>query len=86
MPEAFEALHDADISTDTFSFYTSVSSVFSSTEIRRKSMVCAERKNYYQQHQTYYTNLRVLGMEYSILNYQKALPFLLMLPQSVCGQ
>lgn len=28
--EAFEALHDAEISTDTFSFYTSVSSVFSS--------------------------------------------------------
>lgn len=27
---AFEALQDADISTDTFSFYTSVSSVFSS--------------------------------------------------------
>lgn len=27
---AFEVLHDAEISTDTFSFYTSVSSVFSS--------------------------------------------------------
>ena len=27
---AFEQLHDAEISTDTFSFYTSVSSVFSS--------------------------------------------------------
>jgi hypothetical protein len=30
LQEAFEALHDAEISTDTFSFYTSVSSVFSS--------------------------------------------------------
>ncbi len=27
---AFDLLHDAEISTDTFSFYTSVSSVFSS--------------------------------------------------------
>jgi Fic family protein len=30
LQQAFEALHDADISSDTFSFYTSVSSVFSS--------------------------------------------------------
>jgi hypothetical protein len=28
--DTFEQLHDAEISTDTFSFYTSVSSVFSS--------------------------------------------------------
>lgn len=37
-------------------------------------------KNYYQQHQTYYQNLRTLGLEYPELNYDKALPFLLMLP------
>jgi len=37
-------------------------------------------KNYYQQHQTYYKNLRVLGLEYVGLDYSKALPFLLMLP------
>lgn len=30
LQEKFEALEDAEISTDTFSFYTSVSSVFSS--------------------------------------------------------
>ena len=30
LPKAFEALEDAAISTDTFSFYTSVASVFSS--------------------------------------------------------
>ena len=30
LSELFEALTDADISTETFSFYTSVSSVFSS--------------------------------------------------------
>ncbi|MEX0882869.1 MAG: hypothetical protein WDZ72_05285 [Cyclobacteriaceae bacterium] len=30
LPRAFAHLHDAEISTDSFSFYTSVSSVFSS--------------------------------------------------------
>src|ERR1700748_2561942 len=30
LQQAFEALHDAEISTGTFSFYTSVASVFSS--------------------------------------------------------
>lgn len=40
-------------------------------------------KNYYQQHQTYYNNLRALGLEYPELEYNKALPFLLMLPNSI---
>jgi Fic family protein len=40
-------------------------------------------KNYYNQHQTYYNNLRVLGLEYETLDYEKALSFLLMLPNSL---
>ena len=40
-------------------------------------------KNYYHQHQTYYKNIRVLGLEYIDLNYSKAMPFLLMLPKSI---
>jgi Fic family protein len=40
-------------------------------------------KNYYQQHQIYYDNIRLLGLEYPQLDYSKALPFLLMLPNSV---
>ena len=40
-------------------------------------------KNYYNNHQTYYSNLRALGLEYEELDYSKALPFILMLPQSV---
>lgn len=40
-------------------------------------------KNYYLQHQTYYNNLRILGLEYQDLDYSKALPFLLMLPIAV---
>jgi Fic family protein len=37
-------------------------------------------KNYYTQHQTYYTNIRRLGLEYEELEYSDALPFLQMLP------
>lgn len=44
--------------------------------------VCSER-NYYEQHQTYYHNLRQLDIEYEDLDYTKALPFLKMLPQSL---
>jgi Fic family protein len=40
-------------------------------------------KNYYLNHQTYYNNIRLLGMEYETLDYSKALPFLLMLPASL---
>jgi len=40
-------------------------------------------KYYYQQHQTYYKNLRLLGLEYPDLDYTKAMPFLLMLPNSL---
>ena len=40
-------------------------------------------KNYYVHHAQYYTNLRMLGLEYEELDYSKALPFLLMLPASL---
>lgn len=40
-------------------------------------------KNYYLNHQTYYKNIRLLGLEYEKLDYSKALPFLMMLPQSL---
>ncbi len=38
---------------------------------------------YYQNHQTYYNNIRMLGIEYPILDYSKSMPFLLMLPNSI---
>ncbi|TAD83957.1 MAG: Fic family protein [Bacteroidetes bacterium] len=38
-------------------------------------------KMYYNQHNTYYKNIRLLGLEYPELDYSKALPFLLMLPK-----
>lgn len=48
-----------------------------------KAWFIESEKKYYQYHQTYYNNLRVLGLEYEILDYTKALPFLLMLPNSL---
>jgi Fic family protein len=58
---------------------------FLAQKLGTKAWFVQSEKNYYQQHQTYYTNLRALGLEYPELDYQKAMPFLLMLPQSVCG-
>jgi Fic family protein len=40
-------------------------------------------KNYYDNHQNYYDNIRRLGLEYDELNYNEALPFLKMLPNSI---
>jgi len=40
-------------------------------------------KHYYLNHQTYYKNIRILGVEYDALDYGAALPFLLMLPEAI---
>lgn len=40
-------------------------------------------KFYYLHHQTYYHNIRLLGLEYEELDYNKAMPFLCMLAKSV---
>lgn len=40
-------------------------------------------KYYYQNHQTYYNNIRLMGLEYELLDYSKAMPFLLMLAESL---
>lgn len=48
-----------------------------------KAWFLQSEKNYYLLHQTYYNNLRSLGVEYQHLNYNSALPFLLMLPMSL---
>ncbi|MCB9263366.1 MAG: Fic family protein [Flavobacteriales bacterium] len=53
---------------------------FIAQKLGQKAWFLQSEKNYYQQHQTYYNNLRVLGLEYPELDYSKALPFLLMLP------
>lgn len=40
-------------------------------------------RNYYDHHQTYYTNIRLLGIDYEELNYKEAMPFLQMLPNAI---
>ena len=48
-----------------------------------KAWFVPSERNYYEQHQTYYKNIRALGLEYPELDYSKALPFLLMLPNAI---
>ncbi len=56
---------------------------FLAEKLGEKAWLIQSEKNYYTHHQTYYKNIRLLGLEYETLDYSKALPFLLMLPQSL---
>jgi len=53
---------------------------FLAQKLGEKAWFLQSEKMYYQHHQTYYKNIRLLGLEYQELDYTKALPFLLMLP------
>ena len=44
-------------------------------KLNEKAWYISSEKNYYKHHQTYYKNLRLLGLEYHELDYSKALPF-----------
>lgn len=52
---------------------------FLAEKLGEKAWLIQSEKNYYLQHQTYYQNIRRLGLEYEDLDYSKALPFLMML-------
>lgn len=56
---------------------------FLAKKLGEKAWLIQSEKNYYLHHQTYYKNIRLLGLEYEELDYSKALPFLMMLPQSL---
>ncbi|MCC6400332.1 MAG: Fic family protein [Flavobacteriales bacterium] len=56
---------------------------FLAQKLGEKAWFIQSEKNYYMQHQTYYRNIRLLGLEYETLDYGAALPFLLMLPASL---
>lgn len=56
---------------------------FLAQKLGDKAWFIQSEKYYYQQHQAYYTNIRNLGLEYPLLVYSQAMPFLLMLVQSV---
>lgn len=56
---------------------------FLAQKLGPKAWFVQSEKNYYDQHQTYYNNIRRLGLEYEELSYSEALPFLQMLPDSI---
>lgn len=56
---------------------------FLSEKLGEKAWYIQSEKYYYQYHTAYYDNIRLLGIEYPTLDYQQALPFLMMLPRSV---
>ncbi len=56
---------------------------FLAQKLGEKAWFLQSEKMYYNHHQTYYTNIRKLGLEYLELDYSKRLPFLLMLPKTL---
>jgi len=55
---------------------------FLAEKLGPKAWFLQSEKMYYQKHQNYYRNIRVLGLEYIELKYENALGFLLMLPET----
>jgi len=53
---------------------------FIAQKLGEKAWLLQSEKYYYMHHATYYSNLRKLGLEYEELDFNQALPFLLMLP------
>lgn len=56
---------------------------FLAQKLGDKAWFVDSERYYYQQQQTYYKNLRALGIEYPDFDYNKAMPFLLMLPHAL---
>jgi len=56
---------------------------FVAEKLGYKAWFIQSERNYYEQHQTYYNNIRLLGLDYEELNYSAALPFLQMLPNAI---
>jgi len=56
---------------------------FIAEKLGDKAWFLQNEKHYYNNHQTYYNNLRMLGIEYPALDYGKALPFILMSAQGL---
>ncbi len=56
---------------------------FVAQKLGARAWFIQSEKNHYEQHQTYYSNIRRLGIDYEELDYSESLPFLLMLPDSM---
>lgn len=59
---------------------------FLARKLGERAWFVQSERNYYEQHQAYYNKIRALGLEYDELDYSKALPFLLLLPQAIVPQ
>lgn len=59
---------------------------FLAEKLGEKAWFLQSEKYYYLHHQTYYDNIRALGLEYELLDYNKAMPFLLMLPGALISE
>ena len=55
---------------------------FLAAKLGDKAWLVPSERYYYEQHATYYHNIRQLGLEYEALDFGAALPFLLMLPNA----
>lgn len=56
---------------------------FLAQKLGNRAWFIESEKMYYNQHNAYYKNIRLLGLEYPDLDYKQALSFLLMLPTSL---
>jgi Fic family protein len=56
---------------------------FLAQKLGEKAWFVQSEKYYYQNHQAYNNNIRILGLEYDELDYSKSIPFLSMLANSV---
>lgn len=56
---------------------------FLAQKLGKNAWFVQSERNYYDNHQTYYNNIRRLGIDYEELNYKEALPFLQMLPNAI---
>jgi Fic family protein len=56
---------------------------FLAQKLGDKAWFIQSEKYYYENHAAYYRNIRMMGLEYDLLNYSKALDFLLMLPKCI---
>lgn len=56
---------------------------FIAQKLGSKAWFVQSEKNYYYNHQTYYSNIRRLGLDYEELNYDEAMPFVQMLPKAI---
>lgn len=56
---------------------------FVAERLGEKAWFIQSERNCYDNHQTYFSNIRRMGLDYEELNYAEALPFLQMLPNAI---